>query len=684
MDRVSFAVWQLCDGGRDLEQIRAEMAPHFERPPTLQDVSETVKLLEDNKLVSTASTARYPLIRVRFEGEHGPGDPLNDYLSWVLTRRINIVIVDEERADVVFVFGPGAGTQRIDSDGIQVLVCTDDTEPDLDSFDFVFGYRRVENRIVDRYARMPPGARRSSQNDWTAQDDLLTAGYRAERLSGRLYDYLFDPPKPPSSASRNSSVKLTIGMATYDDFDGTFFSAQAIRLYHPEVTADTEILVIDNNPRGDAGASLRMLEGGIAGYRYVPWGWINSTSVRDIVFQQARGEWVLCMDCHVFLEPGALKRLIDYIDANPNDSDLLQGPLINNRLSLQGTHFTPRWRAGMYGVWGIDARAEDHEAEPFEIPMQGLGLFACRKDAWLGFNPRFRGFGGEEGYIHAKFRRAGRRTLCLPFLRWLHRFQRPRGVPYPNLWDDRIRNYLIGADELGLETGPIEEHFSEFLSKAKVDQVWRDLRRERANPYSYFDTIFCINLDREQQRWEEVSRRFERIGIGDRVHRVSAVETPESHHIGCALTHRLIIDHARRRGLERILVFEDDVIFLDGGNHYLRQNIEELDKIPWRMLYLGGNRRRRRLDAAHGCKHLRMLGDSTTGTHGIAYHFRVYDALLRELPDNERDMTEWVKNNRAIDKCLRNFDDRYLVNPAITSQPSILDQEDAILRDSYW
>ena len=33
---------------------------------------------------------------------------------------------------------------------------------------------------------------------------------------------------------------LTIGMATYDDYDGVYFTTQAIRLYHPEVTEETQ------------------------------------------------------------------------------------------------------------------------------------------------------------------------------------------------------------------------------------------------------------------------------------------------------------------------------------------------------------------------------------------------------------------------------------------------------------
>ena len=141
----------------------------------------------------------------------------------------------------------------------------------------------------------------------------------------------------------------------------------------------------------------------------------------------------------------------------------MQGPLINDDLKRLSTHFDPTWRAGMYGIWGHDPAGDDPDAPPFDIPMQGLGLFACRRAAWPGFNPRFRGFGGEEGYIHEKFRQAGGRTLCLPFLRWMHRFHRPLGVPYRNRWEDRFRNYLIGFHELGLPTDALEEHLREKM-----------------------------------------------------------------------------------------------------------------------------------------------------------------------------------------------------------------------------
>ena len=108
--------------------------------------------------------------------------------------------------------------------------------------------------------------------------------------------------------------------------------------------------------------------------------------------------------------------------------------------------------------------------------MQGLGLFSCRKAAWPGFHPGFRGFGGEEGYIHEKFRKLGRRCLCLPWLRWVHRFARPAGAPYPLRLRDRITNYLIGHREVGLDEAPVLDHFraSATATEAEIAQAVRD------------------------------------------------------------------------------------------------------------------------------------------------------------------------------------------------------------------
>jgi hypothetical protein len=283
-------------------------------------------------------------------------------------------------------------------------------------------------------------------------------------------------PVPAATPRKRADVKLTVGMPAYDDYDGVYFTLQALRLYHPKVLGDVEFLVIDNHPDGPCSEPLKKLESSIPNYRYVPENASYGTAVgKEHVFTEAGGKFVLCLDSHVFVVPGALSRLLRYLDAHSRTRDLLQGPLLYDDLTTISTHLHPAWRGGMFGIWALDERGTDPDAEPFEIPMQGLGLFACRKAAWPGFNSDFRGFGGEEGYIHEKFRQRGAKILCLPFLRWMHRFNRPMGPAYTNTWEDRIRNYAIGWQELGLPTDQMESHFVSLLGADTAGRIFRSL-----------------------------------------------------------------------------------------------------------------------------------------------------------------------------------------------------------------
>jgi hypothetical protein len=280
-------------------------------------------------------------------------------------------------------------------------------------------------------------------------------------------------------------------MATYDDFDGVWFTIQAIGMYQRDVLPDVSFLVIDNHPGGPAGPPLRALEEWLPRYRYVPFDGYRGTAVRDLVFREADADIVCCLDSHVLLRPGALASLLDWFGAHPGSRDLLQGPLLYDNLEVGATHLEPTWGAGMFGQWGRDPRIDAPGAQPFEIPMQGLGLFACRREAWPGLNPRLRGFGGEEGYLHEKFRQRGGRVLCHPGLGWLHRFSRPSGVAYPNIWEDRVRNYYIGWSEVGWDLEPARSHFRELLG-AEADALLDRAGEQAGHPLNAFDGVFCL------------------------------------------------------------------------------------------------------------------------------------------------------------------------------------------------
>jgi glycosyltransferase involved in cell wall biosynthesis len=262
-------------------------------------------------------------------------------------------------------------------------------------------------------------------------------------------------------------IELTIGMATYQDFDGVYFSVQDLRLHHD--LSNVEIVVVDNFGCATTAAFVASC-GPKSGIRYLRATEKTGTAApRQKVFDEARGDAVLCMDSHVLFTPGSIARLKQFYRDHPTTLDLYQGPLLYDDLRGCATQFDPGWSAHMYGHWGTDPRSEGDAS--FPIAMQGLGSFTCRREAWLGFNPRFRGFGGEEFYIHEKFRQAGRQCWCLPWLRWLHRFGRPQGVTYPNTLEDRLWNYLVAWSELGLPLDSIYEHFLETMPGAVVARV---------------------------------------------------------------------------------------------------------------------------------------------------------------------------------------------------------------------
>lgn len=269
---------------------------------------------------------------------------------------------------------------------------------------------------------------------------------------------------------------LTIGMATYDDFDGVFFSIQALRMYHDICNTDqVEFIVLDGNPEQEHGKACKsFVENQVKG-KYIPFTGVNSSFNKYKIVDYASGKYILIIDCHVLIEKDGISKLLEYFKQNPNCKDLIQGPLWYDDLKNISTHFTPKWSGDMFGVWGTNQKEYDKQL-PFEIQMQGMGLLAFEKSSWTKINEHFRGFGAEEGYIAEKFRRNGGKNICLPFLKWNHRFGRPNGVKYKLILEDRIWNYFIGWLEITKNPNhimvlSIYNYFRKKIPKDKLDKI---------------------------------------------------------------------------------------------------------------------------------------------------------------------------------------------------------------------
>jgi len=123
------------------------------------------------------------------------------------------------------------------------------------------------------------------------------------------------------------------------------------------------------------------------------------------------------------------------------------------------------------------------------------------------------------------------------------------------------------------------------------------------NPFDYFDKIFCINLDSRPDRWETVQTEFDKVGILDRVERVSAVTKeqipyhPGGHNrhsenydlvgaFAVSLSHHSCLVRAMESNVSNYLVFEDDVCFEKYDEEYLKLCLSELPS-DWKLFLLG-------------------------------------------------------------------------------------------------
>lgn len=271
--------------------------------------------------------------------------------------------------------------------------------------------------------------------------------------------------------------KLTIGMATYDDYHGVFFTIQALRIYHPYTKTDeVEFLIIDNNPNSTHGQKTKELTNSVSNLKYIPYTEKRSATIKWKIPEYASGEYILIIDCHVLIQANGIQKLMEYYRQNPNTKDLIQAPLWYDDIKGFASSFKPEWRGNMYGTWSMENF--DNNGEPFEIPMNGMGLFSFKKEHWPDINQDFKGFGSEEWYVNEKFRQNGGKTICLPYLKWVHRFAHPDGIKYMPILEDRIWNYYIGWMELyGIEHPMIDsitEHFKGKIPDYSLENIKKE------------------------------------------------------------------------------------------------------------------------------------------------------------------------------------------------------------------
>lgn len=158
------------------------------------------------------------------------------------------------------------------------------------------------------------------------------------------------------------------------------------------------------------------------------------------------------------------------------------------------------------------------------------------------------------------------------------------------------------------------------------------------------------------------------------------------HHVGCAMSHRNVMQDAKTQGFKRIVVFEEDAILHKDFKNILSKATKEIKDKPWDLFYLGAHCQRNikinPFPKEEECKYL-LKPKGVTCTHGLCYNETFYDWVINRIPDQIESAHKWCKNHIAIDQWFRNFQNQdhkgykeyikrnpiaYIVEPIITTQ----------------
>ena len=210
---------------------------------------------------------------------------------------------------------------------------------------------------------------------------------------------------------------------------------------------------------------------------------------------------------------------------------------------------------------------------------------------------------------------------------------------------------------------------------------------------NYFDKIYCICMEDRPQKKEKLLKQIHHHFPNCDLEIFKAISTRhlKNHYIGCTLSHRSVIQEAKKKNYKNILVFEEDAVFRNDFRKHFDKNINELKNTPWDILYLGAcvwnpkpPKKPRTFEAAPNCNYLKVLTGATC-THALAYNHTCYDYILDSWPSDIKGMTEWCKNHAALDQWLMYFMQGkastrdgfrkfkcYVTEPRICSQPFLI------------
>jgi GR25 family glycosyltransferase involved in LPS biosynthesis len=160
----------------------------------------------------------------------------------------------------------------------------------------------------------------------------------------------------------------------------------------------------------------------------------------------------------------------------------------------------------------------------------------------------------------------------------------------------------------------------------------------------YISEAWYINLDDRPDRKEHMDKELSKYGLENFVQRYSAVKAIERtpHHCvkASGTSHRNLIQYAKDKNLDNILILEDDIFFKEGTFELLEKSLKSLFKRDdWDIYYVSAN-------VFDGT--LNLIDENLMRIHGCycvhAYIIpsRAYDKMLVYNPEVDPPIDAWI------------------------------------------
>lgn len=168
----------------------------------------------------------------------------------------------------------------------------------------------------------------------------------------------------------------------------------------------------------------------------------------------------------------------------------------------------------------------------------------------------------------------------------------------------------------------------------------------------FFDDAYYINLDYRVDRKEKFEARTAELGF--QAKRFSAIQIDvndvpatlkaeldachdkdqphfekyrrrKANEVSCCLSHMAIVKEAKERGLENVLIFEDDCMFLPAWKENIKQVLEEVKDKDWSIIYFGGELN----NEAHSISpNLALAKGGVYCCHSYAINKKLFDPII--------------------------------------------------------